>query len=64
MENESMNLHNNYENKTIYIVLNYTSDLLNNKANLSNLPKNISTDYNNKFIWTKNNVYFLYCQGR
>ena len=46
MENESMKLHNNYENKTIYIVLNYTSDLLNNKANLSNLPKNISTDYN------------------
>jgi hypothetical protein len=46
MENESMNLHNNYENKTIYIVLNDTSDLLNNKANLSNLPKNISTDYN------------------
>jgi hypothetical protein len=46
MENESMKLHNNYENKTIYIVLNDISDLLNNKANLSNLPKNISTDYN------------------
>ena len=46
MENESIKLHNNYGNKTIYIVLNYTSDLLNNKANLSNLPKNISTDFN------------------
>lgn len=46
MENESIKLHNNYENKTIYIVLNYMSYLLNNKANLCNLPKNISTDFN------------------
>lgn len=54
MENESIKLNNNYENKTIYIVLNYTSDLLNNnKANLSNLPKNVSTDFNINFFEQK-----------
>jgi hypothetical protein len=60
MENESKKLHNNNnESKTVYIVLNYTSDLLNNKVDLSNLPKNISTDFNINLLESKTMSIFL-----
>ena len=59
MEIEIFKLHNNKENKAIYIIINYTSNYFDYNTNLYDLPKNILANFNINIIMSKSMPIFF-----